>query len=119
MMSITITLTPDQEQKLAELARQSGKDPSVYVHDVVTAYLNGAGPKGVKTFEEIGIRGSSPSSRHALRPRASRAIRRAWPQSSDVQHLASKYQQTWQAAMAMGLGEFPDMANVDRDDLPR
>lgn len=23
------------------------------------------------------------------------------------------------AAMAMGLGEFPDMANVDRDDLPR
>ena len=52
MMSITITLTPDQEQKLAEFARQSGKDPSVYVHDVVTAYLNGAGPKGVKTFEE-------------------------------------------------------------------
>jgi len=53
MMSITISLTPDQEQKLEELARQSGKDPSVYVHDVVTAYLNGAGPKGVKTFEEI------------------------------------------------------------------
>ncbi len=53
MMSITISLTPEQEQKLEELARQSGKDPSDYVHDVVTAYLNGAGPNGVKTFEEI------------------------------------------------------------------
>src|SRR5208282_3311397 len=53
MMSITISLTPNQEQKLEELARQSGKDPSVYVHDVVTAYLNGAGPKGVKMFEQI------------------------------------------------------------------
>ncbi len=53
MMSITISLTPDQEQKLEELARKSGKDPSDYVHDVVTAYLNGAGPNGVKTFEEI------------------------------------------------------------------
>ncbi|HMF35830.1 MAG TPA: hypothetical protein VKF17_04295 [Isosphaeraceae bacterium] len=53
MMSITITLTPDQEQKLEELARQSGKDPSVYVHDVVTAYLNGVAPKGLKTLEEF------------------------------------------------------------------
>ena len=53
MMSITITLAPDQEQKLEELARQSGKDPSVYVHDVVTAHLNGAAPKGLKTFKEI------------------------------------------------------------------
>ena len=52
MMSITISLTPDQEQKLEELARRSGKDPSEYVHDVVTAYLNGRG-RGVKTFEEI------------------------------------------------------------------
>ena len=53
MISITISLTPDHEQKLEELARQSGKDPSDYVHDVVTAYLNGAGLKGVKRFEEI------------------------------------------------------------------
>ncbi len=50
-MSITITLTPDQEQKLAELARQSGKDPSVYVHNMVTAHLNGAGPRGTRKLE--------------------------------------------------------------------
>jgi hypothetical protein len=53
MMSITISLTSNHEQKLEELTHQSGKDPSLYVHDVVTAYLNGTGPKGVKTFEEI------------------------------------------------------------------
>ena len=52
-MTISITLTPDQERKLAELARQHGKDPSAYVHEVVAAYLNVAGPKGDKTFEEI------------------------------------------------------------------
>ena len=32
---------------------RSGKDPSAYIHDVVTAYLNGVRPKGEKTFEEI------------------------------------------------------------------
>lgn len=52
-MTISITLTPDQERTLEELARQDGKDPSVYVNDVVTAYLNGARSKGEKTFEEI------------------------------------------------------------------
>lgn len=52
-MIISITLTPDQERKLAELARQRGKDPSAYVHEVVAAYLNVAGQKGDKTFEEI------------------------------------------------------------------
>ena len=52
-MTISITLTPDQERTLKELARQDGKDPSVYVSDMVTAYLNGARSKGAKTFEEI------------------------------------------------------------------
>jgi hypothetical protein len=52
-MTISITLTPDQERTLEELARQDGKDPSVYVNDVVAAYLNGARSKGEKTFEEI------------------------------------------------------------------
>ena len=52
-MTISITLTPDQERTLEELARQDGKDPSVYVNDVVIAYLNGARSKGEKTFEEI------------------------------------------------------------------
>jgi hypothetical protein len=52
-MTISITLTPDQERTLAELARQRGKDPSTYVHEVVAAYLKVAGPKGDKTFEEI------------------------------------------------------------------
>ena len=37
-MTISISLTPDQESQLEELARQNGKDPSVYVNDVVTAY---------------------------------------------------------------------------------
>ena len=35
-MTISITLTPDQERQVEELARQSSKDPSAYVHDVVT-----------------------------------------------------------------------------------
>ena len=52
-MTISITLTPDQERTLEELARQDGKDPSVYVNDMVTAYLNRARSKGEKTFEEI------------------------------------------------------------------
>ena len=45
-MTISISLTPDQERQLEELARQNGKDPSVYVHDVVAAYLNGSGRGG-------------------------------------------------------------------------
>lgn len=53
IMTISITLTPDQERKLAELAREHGKDPSAHVHEVVAAYLNVAGQKGDKTFEEI------------------------------------------------------------------
>jgi hypothetical protein len=52
-MTISITLTSDQERQLQELARQSGKDPSAYVNDVVTAYLNRVTPKSEQTFEEI------------------------------------------------------------------
>jgi predicted transcriptional regulator len=52
-MTITITLSPDQEQKLEELARQRGKDPSAYLRDMVAAYLEVAGSSGDKTFEEI------------------------------------------------------------------
>jgi hypothetical protein len=52
-MSILITLTPEEERKLAELARARGKDPAAHAHDVVTAYLNGADEKGTKSFEEI------------------------------------------------------------------
>jgi hypothetical protein len=52
-MTIHITLTPEEERRLAELARARGKDPAVRVHDVVTAYLNGPDPRGAKSFEEI------------------------------------------------------------------
>jgi hypothetical protein len=52
-MSIHITLTPEQERKLAELARARGKDPAAHAHDVVTAYLKGADQKGAKSFAEI------------------------------------------------------------------
>jgi predicted DNA-binding protein len=52
-MTIRITLTPDQERKLEELARRRGKDPSVYVRDVVAAYLDGVGQVGAKTFDAI------------------------------------------------------------------
>jgi predicted transcriptional regulator len=52
-MSIHITLTPEEERKLAELARARGKDPAAHAHDAVTAYLNGADQKGTKSFEEI------------------------------------------------------------------
>jgi predicted transcriptional regulator len=52
-MTITITLTPEEERKLADLARASGKDPAAHAHDVVTAYLNGANQQGTKSFEEI------------------------------------------------------------------
>jgi hypothetical protein len=52
-MTISISLTPDQERTLEELARQSGKDPSAYAVGVLTAYLNGVRSKSEKTFEEI------------------------------------------------------------------
>ncbi len=52
-MSIQITLTPEEEQKLAELARARGTDPAAHAHDVVIAYLNGADQGGTKSFEEI------------------------------------------------------------------
>ena len=52
-MTINLNLTPDQERKLEELARQSGKDPSAYINEVVTVYLNGAGTKGAESFGEI------------------------------------------------------------------
>jgi hypothetical protein len=52
-MTISITLTPEHERQLEQLARQNGKDPAAYVSDVMAAYLNGVGSKGEKTFEEI------------------------------------------------------------------
>jgi hypothetical protein len=52
-MTIQITLTPDEERMLAELARARGKDPAADAHEVVTAYLNGANQRGTKSFEEI------------------------------------------------------------------
>jgi len=52
-MTINITLTPDEEYKLDLLARSSGKEPEVYIHDVVTAFLNKFQPGATKTFEEI------------------------------------------------------------------
>jgi hypothetical protein len=52
-MTISITLTPEQERTLQDLARQSGKDPAAYVHEVIAAYLTGAGKREAKTFEEI------------------------------------------------------------------
>ena len=52
-MTISITLTPDQERQLEELARQSGKDTSAYVNDVLTAYLEGVTPRRERMFEEI------------------------------------------------------------------
>jgi hypothetical protein len=53
IMTISITLTPEQERRLEELAQQSGKDPANYVSDMVTAHLEGVRAKGQKTFEEI------------------------------------------------------------------
>ncbi len=52
-MSIHITLSPEEERKLAELARARGQDPASHARDVVAAYLNGADQGGTKTFEEI------------------------------------------------------------------
>ncbi|MDB5352551.1 MAG: hypothetical protein JWN86_3798 [Planctomycetota bacterium] len=52
-MSISITLTPAEERKLAELARARGKDLAGHVHDVVSAYLKVADEQGTRSFEEI------------------------------------------------------------------
>jgi hypothetical protein len=52
-MTIRITLTPEQERKLEAIAHRNGKDPSAYVNDMVTTYLNGVESEGEKTFEEI------------------------------------------------------------------
>jgi hypothetical protein len=47
-MSIQISLTPEEERKLAELAHARGKDPADHAHDVVAAYLQGADGAGSK-----------------------------------------------------------------------
>jgi hypothetical protein len=52
-MSILIMLTPEEERKLAELARARGKDPAAHANDAVTAYLNSADPRATKSFAEI------------------------------------------------------------------
>jgi predicted DNA-binding protein len=52
-MTISITLTPDQERVLEELAHQSGKDPSNYVSDLVTVHLDEVMATTQKSFEEI------------------------------------------------------------------
>jgi predicted transcriptional regulator len=52
-VSITISLTPEEERKLAELARARGKDPAAHAHDVVAAYLNGVDREGARSFEEV------------------------------------------------------------------
>ena len=52
-MTINITLTPEQERTLQDLARRSGKDPAAYVHKVVAAYLSRARHQPVKTLEKI------------------------------------------------------------------
>ncbi len=114
--AITITLTPDQEQKLAELARLSGKDPSVYVHDVVTAHLNGAGPRRTRTleFEAVLPRLVTLFDQGRLVPFVGLGLSlptcSTWPESINL---------LGKAATEMGLGEFPDMTRVARDDLPR
>jgi hypothetical protein len=52
-VTIRITLTPDQERKLTELAHAQVKEPDAHAHDVVCAYLNGADQTDTKSFEEI------------------------------------------------------------------
>jgi hypothetical protein len=53
LMSIHITLTPDEERRLTELARARGQDAATHAHDVVIAYINGADQKSIKSFAEI------------------------------------------------------------------
>lgn len=52
-MTISISLAPEQVSRLEYLAKRNGKDPSELAREVVAAYLEGAGPRGEKTFEEI------------------------------------------------------------------
>ncbi len=52
-MSILITLTPQEEQKLAEVARAQGKDSASHARDVVTAYLKGTDRTETRSIEEI------------------------------------------------------------------
>lgn len=52
-MSIQITLSPEEERKLTELAHAQGKDPAAHARDVVAAYLKGADRGGTKTFAEV------------------------------------------------------------------
>ncbi len=52
-MGILITLTPEEERKLTELARALGTDLATHAHDVVTPYLKGADQQGAKSFTEI------------------------------------------------------------------
>ena len=52
-MTISITLAPDQDRPLEELARQHGKDPSVYVNDVLTRD-SGDGPASTKPGAKLG-----------------------------------------------------------------
>lgn len=53
LMTINITLTPEQERTLQDLARRSGKDPAAYVQKVVAAHLSRARHQPVKTLEKI------------------------------------------------------------------
>jgi len=53
IMTISITLTPDQERMLEAMARRSGKDPSTYVNDLITAHLNDVEPRAEKTFDQV------------------------------------------------------------------
>jgi hypothetical protein len=52
-MTIHITLTPDEERKLTELASARGKDPAAHAHDVVSANSNGENQTGTKSLAEI------------------------------------------------------------------
>jgi hypothetical protein len=52
-MGIRITLTSEQERKLAELARGRGQEPAEFARDVMAAYLNVADPTEPMSFEEI------------------------------------------------------------------
>jgi predicted transcriptional regulator len=52
-MTIQITLTPEEERKLNELARACGRDAATHAHDVVAAYVNGASQGDTKSFAEI------------------------------------------------------------------
>lgn len=52
-MTISIELKPEEERKLAELARARGKNPSELAHAVVTTYLSSVDQNGDRSFAEI------------------------------------------------------------------